>query len=192
MTQKIVNIIPDKMDKEIEKYRKGEIGEEKVIDILRQSLDGNWHLFHNIEIPGSRSGDIDVILIGPKGVFALEVKAYTGEYRNIGEKWEYRSGSSWKTAETNPSVQARKNAVRFSAFLEADDINQWIVPVVVWVNADIPLSIENPTVKVWLLDNIANEIARQPQNNKLSEEIKQRIVEKLTKLCQQQDTPGES
>jgi len=76
-----------KLDSQIKSYRTGQEGEDAVVEAMRQSLDGNWTLFRNVVLPGRNRGDIDAVLVGPPGVWALEVKAFNGEYRNVGEQW---------------------------------------------------------------------------------------------------------
>ena len=75
-------------------------------------------------------GDLDIILVGPPGVWVLEVKNLKGEYRNIGETWEYRHGKKWKLVKGNPSRQALNNAFRLKNFLMADNLKLFVNPVV--------------------------------------------------------------
>ena len=62
----LLTFIPDqitkRLDKEIEEYRFGQEGENQVVEIFLQTLNGNWHLFKNISLPGRNKGDLDLIL----------------------------------------------------------------------------------------------------------------------------------
>ena len=60
------------------KWLRGGHAEALVAWRLRDGLDGKWHLFNNLELPGR--GDIDHILIGPRGVFCISTKAHRGMY----------------------------------------------------------------------------------------------------------------
>jgi hypothetical protein len=175
-----------KLDREIDAYRKGQEGEESVVGAIRQTLDGNWTLFRNVILPGRKKTDIDGILVGPPGVWALEIKTFTGEYRNFGEHWEYRAGNRWKPLKRSPSHQAQDNAMRVSRFLKADGISQWITPAVVWANRESSLSIENPMVAVWTLDRLPEELGNVWHGKAMEESVRDRILEKLTKLCERQ------
>jgi hypothetical protein len=173
------------IDKQIENYRKGQGGEDKVVDVIRQSLDGNWFLFRNIVLPGRNKSDLDIVVIGPSGVWVMEIKTFTGEYRNIGEHWEYHSGNRWKLTKASPSRQAQNNAARFGNFLRAEDIKQWVTPVVVWANRESHLTVENPSTAVWLLDRLPDELGNIWHDETISEVKRKQIVEKLTKLSQE-------
>ena len=179
--------IPDqigkRLDKQIELFRFGEEGEERTVQMIVQALDGNWSLFRNVSLPGRNKGDLDIVLVGPPGVWVLEVKNLRGEYRNIGETWEYHHGKNWKIASANPSRQAKDNAARLGGFLQADHIKTWVNPAVVWANEESPLHVENPSAAVWMFNRLPDELGNIWQSEKLSKEERSKIVEKLTKLC---------
>ena len=179
--------ILDRLDKQIDNYRKGQKGEERVVEVILQTLDGNWSLFRNIQLPGNNKGDLDTVLVGPSGAWVLEIKNFSGEYRNIGEQWEYRVGNSWKLHKKSPSRQARNNAARLGNFLKADGIQQWVDAAVVWANQESRLTVENPSVAVWQLDRLPDELGNVWQEEKVPAATRTRIVEKLTKLCQRQE-----
>jgi hypothetical protein len=184
------NFIPDqitkRMDKQIEAYRFGEEGEERTVQMIIQALDGNWSLIRNVTLPGRKKADLDLVLVGPPGVWVLEVKNYRGDYRNIGETWEYRHGNKWKSASKNPSRQARNNAGRLGNFLKADNLNVFVNPVVVWVNVESSLFVENPSVSIWPYNRLPDELGNIWQKEKLSEAERNKIAEKLENLCERQ------
>jgi hypothetical protein len=175
------------LDKRIENYRKGGEGEDRVEIALRQALDGRWALFRNVVVPGRRKTDIDGVLVGPPGVWALEVKTLDGEYRNIGDEWDCRAGNQWKPAKAKPSWQADKNAIALKKFLAADGIKLYVDGAVVWANPDSPLTVENPSVAVWELDRLPDEVGNVWVEDKLTEATRNRIIEKLTQLCERQE-----
>jgi hypothetical protein len=173
-----------KLDEKIEKYRRGEEGEEKVVEKARQALDGQWTLFRNVLWPGRKGGDADIVLVGPPGVWAIEVKALRGKYRNVGESWHYRAGAQWKNMTRNPSVQARRVALGLKDFLKADGIKTYVSEAVAWADEEGQLSVQDPTVPVWTLNRLEDELGNLGNGHPLGQAEKERIVEKLTRLCQ--------
>jgi hypothetical protein len=182
----LFNLLNKQLDKRMDNYRRGQEGEEQVVEALRQNLDGDWTLFRNVVLPGRKQIDIDAILVGPPGVWVLEVKAFSGEYRSFGEHWEYHAGKRWKLYKKSPSRQAQNSAVRLSDFLKADGLKHWVNPAVVWANRESPLSVENPSVAVWTLDRLSEEVGNIWQGQAVPESNRMRIIEKLTRLCQRQ------
>jgi hypothetical protein len=185
VTNWLSNLVTSGLDKQIENHRQGQEGENRVADVMQQSLDGNWVLFRNIVLPGRNRGDLDAILVGPPGVWVFEVKTYSGEYRNVGERWEYRAGKRWKTLARSPSRQAEDNAIRLANFLKADHIKQWVTAVVVWANQEGSLSVENPATAVWPLERLSDELGNLC-GQRVSDGQREAIVHKLTQLAQQQ------
>jgi len=183
----LFNLISIKLDKEIEEYRLGEEGEDRVVQLIIQTLDGRWSVFQNISLPGRNKGDLDIVLVGPPGVWVLEVKNFQGEYRNIGDTWEYHHGKNWKTAKANPSRQVLNNALRLKNFLMADHLNLFVNPVVLWANEEIPLLLENPSTPIWLYNRLPDELGNIWQGEKISEAERQKITEKLQKLIQAEE-----
>ncbi|RLD05490.1 MAG: hypothetical protein DRI32_04045 [Chloroflexi bacterium] len=135
---------------EYKNYLAGREGEDRFEDVLKKVFKNGWLLFRNIDLP-DKYGDIDALLIGPKGVYACEIKAFSGHYRNIGNRWQYRSGGVWHNYKKNPSKQATLNAARLHDFLlENADIDIWVDARIVWVG-DKKLSLSKPAVRVWNL-----------------------------------------
>lgn len=86
----------------------------------------------------------------------------------------------------NPGQQARKNAGHLGGFLSADGIKVWVNPVVVWANPESPLEVENPSVAVWKLDRLEDELGNIQESKPIPDADRQKICEKLTKLINRQ------
>jgi len=181
----LVERLMRKFDEQVAAYRKGQEGEERTVEVLRRNLDGNWNLFRNVTLPGQRN-DIDLVLVGPPGVWALEVKTLAGRYRNIGDRWEFQAGGRWKSLGQNPSLQAQRNARQLANFLRADGIRQWVEAAVVWASPESSLLVEDPLVAVWPFDRLPEELGNLWQGRTLAEPDRQRIIEKLGRLCQKE------
>jgi hypothetical protein len=166
-------------------YRQGRQGEEAAVEALRHHLDGRWTLFRNIVLPGKQA-DMDAVLVGPSGVYALEIKSYRGRFRNRGDHWWWRRyRPSWHRLTANPSRQAKANAVRLSEYLqEVVGEKVWVEPRVVWVGPGKLYIQGRPAVYIWFLDNMAtytSELSRLPA--KPNDQIR-RIREALTKAVE--------
>lgn len=179
---KLLDKAINRIEYQIQLHRKGQRAEERVLNIMYHVLDRRWWLFRNLELPGQRSGDVDFVLVGPSGIWALEVKAFAGEYRNVGDQWQRRLGGRWLSALKNPSRQAKRSAASLSHILRTHDVRQWIQPVVIWSNPESVLQVENPAVFVWQLDQVAHELAGLQSSRPLAEQQVAEIVEILKEL----------
>ena len=175
----------DEIGLQISNHKKGRAGEDKVIDKMREALDGSCHAFRNLVLP-DKKGDIDIVLVSPQGVFVFEIKNYSGEYENSGDDWSFLLGKRRKKIEDNPTAQAKKNAARLAEYLQADFIRnnerKWVCPIVVMANADVSCRLNNPSVPVWFIQYLTDELGNFPEKNILSERTQKEICEKLEKL----------
>jgi hypothetical protein len=176
------HLVFNRIDRRIEAYRRGEEGEEKIVEKARRALDGTWSLFRNVVLPGRRRADLDIVLVGPPGVWTLEVKALVGKYKNVGDAWGYRAGNRWKRMRKNPTRQARNGAIALAEFLRADGIKTYVSAAVAWANEDGHISVEDPIVPVWTIDRLEDELGNLGNGQRLEVTAQERIVEKLTRL----------
>ena len=176
-----VKLTSKTIDEKIETHRKGEEGEDKIVEAMRQNLNGDWTLFRNVVLPG-KGGDLDAVLVGPPGVWVLEIKNYSGHWQNVGEQWQYRDKKGWQPYKKSPSQQANKNAAALRNFLQANGVQQWIYPAVVWANPDTPLQARNVMVPVWQYNLIDEELGNLWQNKPLSPTHLEAIKSKLEAL----------
>lgn len=183
--------IIQRLDRQIEDHRRGQEGEEKVVETIVQALDGTWQLFRNVSLPGRNKGDLDLALVGPSGVWLLEVKNFNGKYRNIGASWQIQRGKSWKPLSKSPSEQALNNALRLKNFLKASKVDVLVESAIVWANEESSLSVETPSVAVWHYNRLTDELGNIWQGEKIPRPEQDKIVEKLTKLCKRHNKSQE-
>lgn len=184
--------LPDELDRRLQKQistaRRGQEGEDRVLEVILQALDGEWKVFRNLRVPGFKKSDVDLVLVGPPGVWALEVKNLEGEYRNVGDTWQYRHGKAWRASKVHASREARAHASHLAGFLKADGLNVFANPVVVWANPDAALAVDNPSVAVWTLERLPDELGNIWYSKQMPAATRERISDKLDQLCKSQTT----
>ena len=57
-------------------FAQGREGEERVVNSLVNSLGAGWYIFRNFVLP-TENEDIDVVLVGPGGIYTIEVDNYS-------------------------------------------------------------------------------------------------------------------
>lgn len=159
-------------------YRSGGQAEKDGVDILRASLPQPWALFQNYTWPTRRWGDVDIILVGPGGLWVFEVKAYSAEVRNIGKRWLYKSRyGTWLPMSKNPGRQAQRNAMNVKNHLEGSGIPVgWVQPIVIWASSEGSLALTDPVVPVWKLIEIGEHIEELWGKSKLEREKLDTII----------------
>lgn len=168
---------------EEQNFRRGQLGESEVARRLRLGLGDDWTLFRNVKLPGSKV-DIDMVLLGPPGIFALEVKAYTGNYRYAKQYFYRRSMMTWRRMQHNPGKQARAAGGILHAYI-TNTLNEdvWVEPRLVWVGPGA-LTLEEPEVFVWFVEKLEQETERlRALPRKLSAEKRAALSGLLRGLC---------
>ncbi|MBX0330187.1 NERD domain-containing protein [Oscillochloris sp. ZM17-4] len=154
----------DRFVEESRSYRLGRWGEERAADSLRGLLSDEWTLVQNFSFPNRAWGDIDLLLVGPGGIWALEVKAYSGAIRNLGDTWERLHKGTWRRLQAHPGKQARRNAVNLKTYLDQQGVAvKWVEAVVVWAGDEDDgdetgsLSVKDPDTRVWRANSLAED-----------------------------------
>lgn len=147
--------ISDNFVNQSEHYKIGEEAEIQAVDSFRSLLLEPWTVVQNFEFPYRKWGDIDIILIGTGGIWAVEVKGYTNRVRNIGDNWHFKNKFGWWKLSKHPAKQARRNAVRLKNYLDAEGVNVgWVESVVLWAGDELNLIVEKPETPVWKISEL--------------------------------------
>ena len=111
-------------------YSRGMQGEiVTAYELAKTVCRDNWHIFHGLYIP-SIDGDIDHIIVSPKGVFAIETKMSRGSVISY-ENGEVKVDRQSPLRNPNPIKQAKRNAAKLSELIEQKtDMSVWVTPIV--------------------------------------------------------------
>jgi len=156
-------------------YTPGLEGEKILQKTLRKSLSNKYIAFYGV--PVKNSGDIDCLLIGPTGIFLIEVKHHRGKISYTNEGWiqtkRGRKGSMYRGSLKQPGTQLLVNMHKLKEFLYANGIDIWIQPVLVYTNPDSVINIEkDPSpVRVCKIEQL-KDIINSSKETLSSREIK--------------------
>ena len=151
-------------------------GEKAVVRALRE-LNNSYYLLNGIVLP-RRKGDVDHILLGPKGVFVIETKNYSGKVICNGDDWYRRRWRERKSVRIDSvSEQARRNASDLRNFIqEHTRINTLVSPICVFVNPSVVPELKKPTLPVLRLE----ELTRFIRDTQSSASLKDQEVRNLS------------
>ncbi|HEY0607283.1 MAG TPA: nuclease-related domain-containing protein [Herpetosiphonaceae bacterium] len=165
--------------------RSGAAGESVLPQLLR-SLPDSYTLLNGVPVPGWRA-DIDHVLVGPTGIWAIEAKHHVGMVQCVGDAWGYtRLGPGGVPREGHigsPSQQVRRAADALERYLQQRDKSRAglaVQPLVVFTHPQVELDLEAPTLPILKAAEVEDFISRQPTN--LSSDAGDRIVAWLCEL----------
>lgn len=104
-------------------WKSGLNGERKVVNNISSKLGNEHSLFNDVMLKdGKRLGNIDHIIVGPRGIFAIETKHIHGTV--------IVNGDVWKGVRGSPSIQAKNHARRIYILLNNENILNRQIPYV--------------------------------------------------------------
>ncbi len=148
------------------------MGEASVASALK-NFDNNYLLINDLKLKGKR-GNIDHIILGPNGIFAIETKSFRGDIGCNGDEWTRRTkgSSSIKNLES-PSYQIKRNAAEIRQLLQsAGDIVKgktlFVDGIVVFTDQEAHLELKSPTVSVLKLGELCDYIKHSKSDDRYS------------------------
>ncbi len=148
-------------------FRSGIRGEKAVVDTLGV-LDDSYCMINDIML-GDTGGNIDHVLVGRNGVFAIETKNYTGSVRCSGDYWSKRGARRWYDIRSI-SKQATINAVRLKRLISRQTAWEGFVEAIcVFTDPSVVLQLKRPTLTVLRVWNVADFIREARPSQGLSD-----------------------
>jgi hypothetical protein len=163
---------------------RGRKGEQTVVDRLRTILDNRWTIFRNLHLP-DRKDDVDIVLVGPGGVWAVEIKAFRENVRSQNGAWEWQTKRGWKKLEQNPSRQVTENAKRLNFYLQQQGITRWVERAVALAEPQ-PIQNFQSEIPIWFLPTLENAVSNLTTRTPPSEEEIKRIAGLFKELATKQ------
>ena len=155
-------------------------GEKEVVATLKQ-LDDSYLLLNDIKLP-SKQGNIDHILLSPKGVFVIETKNYTGAVSCYQDEW-YRESRKEAKPIGSVSKQVKRNALELRNFLrETAKVNTYVNPVCVFTNPSIELTLYQPTVPILQLAELTTFFDQVKPSISITKQELQIIAQSILKI----------
>jgi Nuclease-related domain len=133
----------------VRSFRAGRKGEVQVVEQLRTALDHQWTIYRNLQLP-DRTDDLDLVLVGLGGVWAVQVKATSAPLRVHAGRWQVRRSGRWVAATPDPGAQVTRQAKALNDFFKRNGLTRF-------VERDVALSEPQPfdqftesEIPVWL------------------------------------------
>lgn len=166
--------------REYRKKRKGEGGEKRVKNILRNGLNEDYTYISNFKLPGKKF-DIDGILVGPKGLFIFEIKAWDGRFRAEGQKIVNISKDGRPKPYKDVIRQVLGQVDGLEEYLRGKGFTTKVTPMVVFTLGKVE-DYEGKT-SVWITDEsrLLKDIFKNKGKLELSHVFCQHLVDTLIK-----------
>ena len=110
--------------------RHGRQGERQLTAALRWRLSPDWWLLPDVLLSsdGDHLSQIDLVGVGPPGLFVTEVKRWTGAIRATGDRWARKDGARWLSCES-PTRQNAAHVREMRAWWRAVGLEDQVGPI---------------------------------------------------------------
>ena len=171
--------------REIQNFYQRQQAELTVMRHLRQVLGSEWTLFRHLKLP-RRATEIGMVLLGPPGVFVLEVRAYQGLYRCRNDRCQRRTPLGWRSLRRDPLRRADKTARQLEHYLTtALNRELEVQPRLLWAGPGQIVAQEgDASGAIWYVDHIteaAQGVMSEPA--RLSPQDRAALAGLLRRLC---------
>src|SRR5512143_2023810 len=129
--------------------------QKAIINFFERQLEKGYTLIRNITL-GASGITVPLILLGPAGIYVINITYLRGRYEAKGNTWNEASGDGYKPASVNLVQQTARMATAVKVFIERQGTKLPIDIEPVLLAGDPGLHIESarPAVKVLMIDGI--------------------------------------
>ena len=155
-------------------------GQSKAPSALK-SLSNDYFLISDLALP-EYGVDIHHLLIGPNGLFIIDIKNYSGYVRCNQDQWAVKSRRI-----DSLSKQAKRNSVALRSAIAClysgkDIAIPYVTPLLIFANPEAKLRLRRPTVGVLRLHEIAEFVRNYAPKRIIGIEERRRIAHHLKTL----------
>ncbi len=140
------------------------IGEDMALQELRK-LGNEYLTIVNFSVPGHKRRAIDVVVAGPHGVVAVEVKPRAHKMRCRGDLWStMKTNGDAIPLKRSPSKHVRTLSVSLMGHLRKNGFHGAVNPALVFQNS-AELDLVNPTVTVMRVKELMRWLQALPKED---------------------------
>lgn len=192
----LVALLGDGLDRIKESGAKGEDEALKALSALPDS----YTIFNQIYIPNERGKngrtELDLVVVGPNGIFVVEVKNIRGEVEGSRQDWKWivhkvgRQGSNYTSEISNPVKQLGRQIGALKPLVRRKEDSPWVQGIAFFPNPDHSVKLrDDPGIPV--LTNMEDLIKYiQEFNPKYKPRNPGRIVQDLARIDNQEAGEG--
>jgi len=159
------------------------LGRKKEDPVTRtlKNLGDDYIVFNDIVLPDSK-GNVDYLIIGTNGVFAVEIKSYSGVVKCEADEW-FVGGKPVRSL----SNQAKRNSITVRGglaklFADSPAGLPAIVPLLVFLGSRRKLKLFKPTLAVLGLEELVDFIRSRESERPITPDEKRAMVHHLQLL----------
>jgi Nuclease-related domain len=133
-----------------------EQAEAAVVARFSRGLDNRFFMLHHLELEG-KGVRFPTILVGPAGLFVLNISPVTGFFKAKDESWWEMNKTTHRFGPGRPNLikQSNEYARKLAEILEKQGKSHpAIVPILIMGNPGVHIETSNPAIRIVLMDGV--------------------------------------
>jgi len=129
--------------------------QKAIITFFDRQLEKGYTLIRNMTL-GASGIVVPIILLGPTGIYVIDVTFLRGRYEARGNAWNEEAGDGYKPAEVNLIQRTLRMANAVKKFIERQGVKlpSPIEPVLISGNPGMHIESVKPAIRVLMIDGI--------------------------------------
>jgi len=134
--------------------------QKAIITFFDRQLEKGYTLIRNMTL-GASGIVVPMILLGPTGIYVIDVTFLRGRYEARGSAWNEEAGDGYKPAEVNLVQRTLRMANAVKKFIERQGVKLPvpIEPVLISGNPGLHIESVKPAIRVLMIDGIKSFVA---------------------------------
>jgi len=126
-----------------------------IVKFFERQLEKGYTLIRNMPL-GESGIMVPIILLGPTGIYVIEVSSLKGRYEAKGDTWNVEAGDQYKPAPINLIQRTTRMARALQAYIERQGVKipVTIEPVIIAGDPGLHIESVRPAIKVMMIDGI--------------------------------------
>lgn len=156
---------------------------EKQALLIAKELPSDYVVFSNVTIMyDDQESETDLIVVGPKGVFLIEVKNHKGVItgKPDDKRWaqfkETSSQGKYVNPFYNPTKQVKTHVYRLSSILKEKGYAHWVQGIVFFINPEVEVKAYSPQIPLLTLNNSFESFIEEYEPKRYVTKTEQQII----------------
>jgi hypothetical protein len=134
--------------------------QKAIITFFDRNLEKGYTLIRNYTL-GQSGIMVPIILLGPTGIYVIQITYLRGRYKVMGDTWNVEAGEDFKPAPINLIQRTMRMANALKVFIERQGVKVPVAIEPVMIAGDPGLHIETlrPAIKVMMIDGIKSFVS---------------------------------
>ena len=131
-----------------------------IVTYFDRQLEKGYTLIRNMTL-GASGITVPMILLGPTGIYVINVTFMRGRFEARGDSWNEESGDAYRPASVNLIEQTARMAAAVRAFIERQGVKVpvRIEPVLIAANPGLHIESVKPSIRVMMIDGIKSFVS---------------------------------